>query len=93
MRRIGTGFLALALTTTLAAGAASAQAGEGKQKRARESRPAKVSLTEACEVDAAIYCDDDERRGVDKVACLRKNKDLVSPGCAAALGSGGGRRR
>lgn len=100
MRRFGIGVFAVALAVGLSAGDAYAQAGNpasgaaggaapaaSKPAKARKARPAKVSLTEACEIDSAIYCDDDERRGVGKVACLRKNKGLVSPGCASALGS------
>ncbi|MCC6639846.1 MAG: hypothetical protein IT386_01640 [Deltaproteobacteria bacterium] len=98
VRRFGIGVFAFALAAGVSAGDAYAQAqspagGAGsaapaasKPVKARKARPAKVSITQACEIDSAIYCDDDEHRGVSKVACLRKNKGLVSADCASALG-------
>ena len=97
MRLLGRTALVLALATGLAAGTASAQANPpaaggaakpaaaAKPKKARAAKPKKANITEACGTDAAIYCDDDEKGGVSKAACLRANKSLVSPECAAAL--------
>ena len=89
--------LVLSLATGLAAGTAIAQAdapaaggaakpaAAAKPKKARTAKSKRVNITEVCEIDAAIYCDDDEKRGVSKKPCLRANKALVSEECAAAL--------
>lgn len=94
MRRFTTGMMVAVLSGSLFAGVAVAQTGgQGGRggeaesgSRARTSKPTRMTITEACETDSAIYCDDDERRGVSKVACLRRNKSLVSPDCAAVIG-------
>ena len=96
MRRLGMGVLVVTLATGLSAGVASAQAekpaaGAAKPaatKPAKAPKAAKVkkaSVNEVCQTDSAIYCDDDEKRGVSKKPCLRANKALVSEECAAAL--------
>jgi hypothetical protein len=93
MRRFGRGRFVLALVTGLVAGVASAQtsapapaAKSNKPMRTRQAKPARVNINAVCETDAAIYCGDDVRRGVSKRACLRANKSLLSPDCAAAIG-------
>ena len=97
MRLFGRTALVLALATGLAAGTAIAQtdapaadgaakpAAAAKPRKARAAKPKRVNITEVCEIDAAIYCNDDEKRGVSKRPCLRANKVLVSEECAAAL--------
>ena len=97
MRRLGMSVLVVTLATGLSAGVAGAQAekpaaGAAKPaatKPAKAPKAAKVkkaSVNEVCQTDSAIYCDDDVRGGISKLACLRKNKDLVSADCASALG-------
>lgn len=97
MRSIGRTALVLALASGLAAGVAGAQANDpaaggaskpaaaSKPRKARATKPVRANISEACVTDAAIYCDDDEKGGVTKAACLRANKSLVSADCAAAL--------
>lgn len=96
MRRLGFYVFIVTLVAGLSAGVASAQTEKPaagatkpaatKSAKTPRAKTTKLSLTEACEIDSAIYCDDDEHRGVSKVACLRKNKSLVSASCASALG-------
>jgi len=54
-------------------------------KKAGTEKTAKPSMTEACEVDMAIFCGDLERKGARVAKCLKDNKAGVSSGCAAAL--------